>query len=34
VVVKLLRPLIAFLVGLVERATDPVVRPLWRRAAS
>jgi membrane-associated phospholipid phosphatase len=34
VVVKLLRPLIAFLVRLVERATDPVVRPLWRRAAS
>lgn len=30
VVVTLLRPLIASLVRLVERATDPVVRPLWR----
>jgi undecaprenyl-diphosphatase len=30
VVVKLARPLIAWLVRLVERATDPVLRPLWR----
>jgi undecaprenyl-diphosphatase len=32
VVVKLARPLIAWLVRLVERATDPVLRPLWRRS--
>jgi undecaprenyl-diphosphatase len=31
VVVKLARPLIARLVRLVERATDPMLRPLWRR---
>lgn len=33
VVVKLGRPVIGFLVGLVERITDPILRPLWRRAA-
>jgi membrane-associated phospholipid phosphatase len=33
VVVKLLRPLLLRLVALVERATDPVLRPLWRRAS-
>jgi undecaprenyl-diphosphatase len=32
VVVRFARPLIAFLVRLVERATDPVLRPLWRRS--
>ena len=32
VVVRYARPVIAFLVRLVERATDPVLRPLWRRA--
>jgi undecaprenyl-diphosphatase len=31
-VVRFGRPLVAFLVRLVERATDPVLRPLWRRA--
>src|SRR2546423_15063466 len=31
VVVRLGRPVIAFLVGLVERVTDPVLGPLWRR---
>ena len=31
VVVRFGRPVIAFLVRLVERATDPVLRPLWRR---
>jgi undecaprenyl-diphosphatase len=31
-VVRFARPLVAFLVRLVERATDPVLRPLWRRA--
>jgi undecaprenyl-diphosphatase len=31
-VVRLARPLVAFLVRLVERATDPLLRPLWRRA--
>ena len=30
-VVKLARPLIAWLVRLVERATDPVLAPLWRQ---
>lgn len=32
VVVRYGRPLVAFLVRLVERATDPLLRPLWRRA--
>jgi undecaprenyl-diphosphatase len=31
-VLRFARPVIAFLVRLVERATDPVLRPLWRRA--
>jgi membrane-associated phospholipid phosphatase len=31
VVVTLARPVIAFLVRLVERVTDPVLQPLWRR---
>jgi len=31
VVVYLGRPLLAWLVRLVERLTDPLVRPLWRR---
>jgi undecaprenyl-diphosphatase len=31
-VVKLARPLIALLVRLVERVTDPLLRPLWRFA--
>ena len=31
VVVQLARPLISFLVRLVERVTDPVLRPVWRR---
>jgi membrane-associated phospholipid phosphatase len=31
VVVTFARPVIAFLVRLVERATDPVLQPLWRR---
>jgi membrane-associated phospholipid phosphatase len=31
-VVRFARPVIAFLVRLVERATDPLLRPLWRRA--
>jgi undecaprenyl-diphosphatase len=31
-IVKLGRPVVAFLVRLVERVTDPVLRPLWRRA--
>jgi membrane-associated phospholipid phosphatase len=30
-VVRFGRRTIAFLVRLVERATDPVLRPLWRR---
>ncbi len=33
-VVRVARPLIAFLVRLVERVTDPVLAPLWRRRAS
>jgi undecaprenyl-diphosphatase len=33
VVVRFGRPVIAFLVRLVERATDPLLRPLWRRGA-
>lgn len=32
VVVKFARPVVAFLVRIVERATDPLLRPLWRRA--
>jgi len=32
VVVRYARPVIAFLVRAVERVTDPVLRPLWRRA--
>ena len=31
VVVRLGRPVVAFLVRLVERVTDPVLGPLWRR---
>jgi undecaprenyl-diphosphatase len=31
VVVRLGRPLIVFLARLVERVTDPLLRPLWRR---
>jgi undecaprenyl-diphosphatase len=31
IVVRLARPVIAFLVRLVERVTDPVLAPLWRR---
>jgi undecaprenyl-diphosphatase len=30
--VRFARPIVAFLVRLVERATDPLLRPLWRRA--
>jgi membrane-associated phospholipid phosphatase len=30
-VVKLGRPLVAWLVRMVERATDPVLAPLWRQ---
>lgn len=33
VVVRYVRPLIAFLVRQVERVTDPVLAPLWRRRA-
>ena len=32
VVVRLGRPVVAWLVRLVERATDPLLRPFWRRA--
>jgi len=32
-VVRVARPLIAWLVGLVERATDPLLAPLWRLRA-
>jgi undecaprenyl-diphosphatase len=32
-VVRLGRPVIEFLVRLVERVTDPLLAPLWRRAA-
>lgn len=32
VVVRYGRPVVAWLVRLVERVTDPVLRPLWRRA--
>lgn len=32
VVVRLARPVIAFLVRVVERVTDPILSPLWRRA--
>jgi undecaprenyl-diphosphatase len=31
-VVTFARPVIAFLVRLVERVTDPVLAPFWRRA--
>jgi len=31
VVVRIARPLVAALAGIVERLTDPVLRPLWRR---
>lgn len=31
IVVRLVRPVIAFLVRLVERVTDPVLAPIWRR---
>jgi undecaprenyl-diphosphatase len=30
VVSKALRPLLRLLIGMVERITDPIVRPLWR----
>ena len=33
VVVKLGRPVVAWFVRLVERATDPLLRPLWRAAS-
>jgi undecaprenyl-diphosphatase len=33
VVVRLLRPLVTRVVALVERVSDPLVRPLWRRRA-
>lgn len=33
VAVRLLRPLLLRCVQLVERATDPLLRPLWRRTA-
>lgn len=32
VVVRLGRPVVAFAVRLVERVTDPLLRPIWRRA--
>jgi undecaprenyl-diphosphatase len=32
VVMRLGRPLVVYAVGLVERLTDPLLRPLWRRA--
>jgi len=31
VVVRLARPIISFLVRIVERLTDPILRPVWRR---
>jgi membrane-associated phospholipid phosphatase len=31
VVVRLGRPVVAYAVKIVERFTDPVLRPLWRR---
>jgi undecaprenyl-diphosphatase len=34
VVVRLGRPVVAFCVRLVERLTDPLVRPLWRSSRS
>jgi undecaprenyl-diphosphatase len=34
VVVRLARPVVAYAVRLVERATDPLVRPLWRSSRS
>ncbi|HET7571747.1 MAG TPA: phosphatase PAP2 family protein [Gaiellaceae bacterium] len=33
VVARLLRPVVAWLVGRVQRLTDPVLAPLWRLAA-
>jgi undecaprenyl-diphosphatase len=33
VIVRYVRPVIAFLVRLVERVTDPMLAPLWRRRA-
>jgi len=33
VVVRLARPVVAFLVRLVGRVTDPILAPLWRRRA-
>jgi len=33
VVVRFLRPLVAWVVAQVERVSDPLVRPLWRRRA-
>jgi undecaprenyl-diphosphatase len=33
-VVRLGRPVVAFCVRLVERLTDPLVRPLWRSSRS
>ena len=32
-IVFVARPVIAFLVGIVERATDPLTAPAWRRFA-
>jgi undecaprenyl-diphosphatase len=34
IVVRFARPVIAFLVGIVERVTDPLLAPLWRRRES
>lgn len=34
VVVRLLRPFVDFVVRLVERVSDPLVRPIWRSAQS
>jgi len=33
VVVRLARPFVSLAVGLVERVSDPLLRPLWRRAS-
>jgi len=33
IVVKLARPVIAFVVRMVERVTDPLLAPFWRRGA-
>jgi undecaprenyl-diphosphatase len=32
VVIRLARPFVSWVVALVERVTDPLLRPLWRRA--